>query len=221
MIGTYNDIARTEQVLSALSPESLAAILVEPMLGNAGAIPGSRPFLQFLRSYASSHGALLIFDEVMTSRLSYRGLGYRLGIKPDLMTLGKWLGGGMSFGAFGGRRDIMEMYDPTKSGGLAHAGTFNNNVISMAAGCAGCKVLDEETTNRLNDLGELLKEMVTDAIEKQLYSDVPHTNGADGGFLKGNASDRIPATKTQPAHFIPQLSPTIFSKHSKRQLTFL
>lgn len=221
VVGTYNDIAQTEQVLSALSPESLAAILVEPMLGNAGAIPGSLPFLQFLRSYASSHGALLIFDEVMTSRLSYRGLGYKLGIKPDLMTLGKWVGGGMSFGAFGGRRDIMEMYDPTKSGGLAHAGTFNNNVISMAAGCAGCKVLDEETTNRLNDLGELLKEMVTDAIEKQLYSDVPHTNGADGGFLKGNASDPIPATKTQPAHFIPQLSPTIFSKHSTRQLTFL
>ena len=195
VVGTYNDIAQTEQVLSALPPKSLATILVEPMLGNAGAIPGSLPFLQFLRSYASSHGALLIFDEVMTSRLSYRGLGHKLGIRPDLMTLGKWVGGGMSFGAFGGRRDVMEMYDPTKSGGLAHAGTFNNNVISMAAGCAGCKVLDEKTTDRLNDLGELLKEMVTDVIEKHLYGDVSHANGdvshangTDGGSFKGNAT---------------------------------
>ena len=191
VVGTYNDIARTAQVLSALPPKSLAVILVEPMLGNAGAIPGSLPFLQYLRSYASSHDALLIFDEVMTSRLSYRGLGHKLGIQPDLMTLGKWVGGGMSFGAFGGRRDIMEMYDPRKSGGLAHAGTFNNNVISMAAGCAGCKVLDEENTNRLNDLGERLKEMVTDVIEKHLYGDVPHTDGADEGSLKGNATSLL------------------------------
>ena len=198
VVGAYNDIAQTEQVLSALPPESLAVILVEPMLGNAGAIPGSLSFLQFLRSYASSHGALLIFDEVMTSRLSYHGLGYKLGIKPDLMTLGKWVGGGMSFGAFGGRKDIMEIYDPTKSGGLAHAGTFNNNVISMAAGCAGCKVLDEETTNRLNTLGERMKEMVNDVVEKHLYADVPHANGADGGYLKGKVSHFIPLSQLVP-----------------------
>ena len=197
VIGTYNDIAQTEEVLSALPANSLAVILVEPMLGNAGAIPGSLNFLQFLRSYASSHGALLIFDEVMTSRLSYRGLGHRLGIKPDLMTLGKWVGGGMSFGAFGGRRDIMEMYDPTKSGGLAHAGTFNNNVISMAAGCAACKVLDEETTNRVNELGEVLKEMVTKVIEEQLYGDEPNANGANGGPLKGSVV-RFRSTRLLP-----------------------
>lgn len=186
VVGTYNDIGKTEEVLSALPPKSLAAILVEPMLGNAGAVPGSLPFLQFLRSYASSNQALLIFDEVMTSRLSYRGLGHKLGIRPDLMTLGKWVGGGMSFGAFGGRKDIMEMYDPRKSGGLAHAGTFNNNVISMAAGCAGCKVLDEETTNRLNDMGEHLKKAVTNVIEKHLYSGLPRTvNGTNGQSLKG------------------------------------
>lgn len=186
VVGTYNDIERTDEILAALPPKSLAAILVEPMLGNAGAIPGSLPFLQFLRTYASSHDALLIFDEVMTSRLSYRGLGHKLGIQPDLMTLGKWVGGGMSFGAFGGRRDIMEMYDPSKSGSLAHAGTFNNNVISMAAGCAGCKVLDEETTNRLNDLGERLKEMVTDVVEKHFYGNECHPSAADEGSLKGN-----------------------------------
>ena len=193
VIGTYNNIARTKEVLSSLPSKSLAGILVEPMLGSAGAIPGSLPFLQFLRSYASSHDALLIFDEVMTSRLSYHGLGHKLGVQPDLMTLGKWVGGGMSFGAFGGRSDIMEMYDPSKSGGLAHAGTFNNNVISMAAGCAGCKVLDEKTTNRLNDLGERLKKMVTDVIEKRLYGDVPCKNGANGGSLNGDLTSLLPS----------------------------
>ncbi|KAL8930719.1 MAG: hypothetical protein Q9208_000260 [Pyrenodesmia sp. 3 TL-2023] len=168
VVGTYNDVASNQRLLSSLPPNSLAAILVEPMLGSGGAIPGSLTFLQFLRSYASSHGALLIFDEVMTSRLSYRGLGHKLGIQPDMMTLGKYLGGGMSSGAFGGRADIMAMYDPTKNGGVAHPGTFNNNVISMAGGCAGCKVLDEQTTNRLNDLGELLKGKVQCAIDEGL-----------------------------------------------------
>ena len=95
VIGTYNNVEATERLISSLPTNSLAAVLVEPMLGSGGAIPGSVHFLQFLRSYASSHGALLIFDEVMTSRLSYRGLGHKLGIQPDLMTLGKWVGGGM------------------------------------------------------------------------------------------------------------------------------
>ena len=187
VIGTYNDIAKTEDVLSTLPATSVAAILVEPMLGNAGAIPGSLSFLQFLRSYASSHGILLIFDEVMTSRLSYRGLSHKLGIQPDLMTLGKWAGGGMSFGAFGGRANIMALFDPTKSGGLAHAGTFNNNVISMAAGCAGCKVLDEETTNQLNGLGEILKENTQNVIDKTLNAHASNKIDVFGSPSKGDA----------------------------------
>ncbi|KAL9608651.1 MAG: hypothetical protein Q9167_006535 [Letrouitia subvulpina] len=168
VVGVYNDIAQTKDVLSSLPNSSLAAILVEPMLGSAGAIPGSRLFLNYLRKYASDHGALLIFDEVMTSRLSYRGLGHKIGIHPDLMTLGKWVGGGMSFGAFGGRADIMALFDPTQSHGLVHAGTFNNSIISMAAGCAGCKIMDEQTIDRLNDLGELLKTKTQETIDSIL-----------------------------------------------------
>ena len=215
VVGTYNDITRTKEVLSSLPPKSLAAILVEPMLGNAGAIPGSLPFLQFLRSHASSHDVLLIFDEVMTSRLSYHGLGRKLGIQPDLMTLGKWVGGGMSFGAFGGRRDIMELYDPSKEGGLAHAGTFNNNVISMAAGCAGFQVLNEEITDRLNDLGERLKEMITDVIEKYLYGNVPRTNSADGGSLEGNVTSLQPCENV----FKPLIYSETFLPHSLQFLS--
>ena len=173
VVGAYNDIEKTKRLLSDIPSESLAAILIEPMQGSGGAIPGSLPFLQYLRSHADSTGALLIFDEVMTSRLSYRGLGHKLGIRPDLMTLGKWVGGGMSFGAFGGRKDIMSMYDP-RSGRLAHPGTFNNNILSMAAGCAGCKILDENTTNKLNDLGDYMRDTVQEAIEDGL------SEGSDG-----------------------------------------
>ncbi|KAI4216221.1 MAG: hypothetical protein LQ351_001231 [Letrouitia transgressa] len=177
VVGVYNDITKTKDVLSTLPDNKLAAILVEPMLGSAGAIPGSLAFLSFLRKYASDHGALLIFDEVMTSRLSYRGLGHKIGIQPDLMTLGKWVGGGMSFGAFGGRADIMALFDPTQSHGLMHAGTFNNNVISMAAGCAGCNIMDEQTIDRLNDLGELLKTKIQDAIDGSLGVSATQNDG--------------------------------------------
>ena len=92
----------------------------------------------------------------------------------------------MSFGAFGGRLDIMGMFDP-RSGSLTHAGTFNNNILSMAAGCAGCKILDGETTDRLNDLGRRMRELVQEVIQKELDSEGPHMNGIIGKTPQGNA----------------------------------
>ena len=164
LVGTYNDRDLTNALLEDLPPDSLAAILVEPMLGSGGGIPGSEDFLRYLRTTATQLGALLIFDEVMTSRLSYRGLGHKLGVRPDLMTLGKWIGGGMTFGAFGGRRDIMEMFDP-RTGRLSHAGTFNNNIVTMAAGCAGCELLDEKRINKLNVIGDYFKESIETVLQ--------------------------------------------------------
>ena len=181
-VAPYNDIAKTEEVLAGLQPSSLAAIVVEPMQGSVGA-PGSQEFLQFLRDCADESGALLIFDEVMTSRLAYRGLGYQMGIRPDLMTVAKWLGGGMSFGAFGGRKEIMDMFDP-RSGSLAHPGTFNNNIASMAAGIAGCGLMDEQQTAKLNALGEQMKQMLENVINENLGVQKAGINGqankADG-----------------------------------------
>jgi glutamate-1-semialdehyde 2,1-aminomutase len=158
VLAPYNDINGTTSVISTLPPDSLAAILVEPMQGSGGCIPSTPPFLRFLRATATSLGALLIFDEVMTSRLSYGGYQNHpdIKIKPDLTTLGKWVGGGMSFGAFGGRRDIMAMFDP-ESGKLAHSGTFNNNVFSMRAGIVGCGILTESVLMELNERGERLR----------------------------------------------------------------
>jgi glutamate-1-semialdehyde 2,1-aminomutase len=167
VLAPYNDIEGTNSIVSALPPQSLAAVIVEGMQGAGGCIPGSVDFLQHLRKLATEQKALLILDEVMTSRLSYRGLQSQIGVKPDITTLGKWPGGGMSFGAFGGRRDVMEMFDP-RNGKLVHSGTFNNNVVTMAAGLAGCAILDEPTINKLNSLGDSLRMRITEVIGRHL-----------------------------------------------------
>jgi len=136
LVGRYNDLEAVESLVRAHRAE-LAAILIEPMQGTTGCIPAERSFLAGLRAMADETGALLIFDEVMTSRLAPGGLQEAHGIYPDLTTLGKYVGGGMSFGAFGGRADIMERFDPRRPNAFQHAGTFNNNVLTMNAGLVG------------------------------------------------------------------------------------
>jgi glutamate-1-semialdehyde 2,1-aminomutase len=161
LIGDYNDVEGSRERLRKHAA-ALAAVLVEPMQGG-GCIPGSREFLAMLRDECTAHGIALIFDEVMTSRLSPSGLQGLLDIRPDMTTLGKYLGGGASFGAFGGRRDIMERFDPARSGFLAHAGTFNNNVLSMAGGLAGlCEVFTTAEAVRINSLGDGLRQRLNE-----------------------------------------------------------
>ncbi len=157
LLARYND-ADSVRALVAQHGSDIAAILVEPMLGSGGCIAGEPAFLQALRSLADQCGAMLVFDEVMTSRLSFGGRQGLLSIRPDLTTAGKYLGGGMSFGVFGGRRDVMERFDPRRPDALAHAGTFNNNVLTMAAGHAGLsQVLTQDVLERLNARGERLR----------------------------------------------------------------
>ena len=157
LVGRYNDIAHARELIGRHAGE-LAAILVEPMQGGGGSIPGDPEFLSALRDAASETGSLLIFDEVMTSRLGPGGLQGELGLTPDLTVLGKYLGGGASFGAFGGRAAIMERFDPRGAGAFPHAGTFNNNVLSMAAGAAGlAAVFTPAAARELNARGEALK----------------------------------------------------------------
>jgi glutamate-1-semialdehyde 2,1-aminomutase len=133
-------------------------VLVEPMLGSGGCVPASDELLAMLREETTACGALLVFDEVMTSRLAPGGLQSVVGVQPDLTTLGKYLGGGLSFGAFGGRADLMAAYDPTRPGSLFHAGTFNNNVLTMSAGIAGLEqVLTDDVLVDVNDRGDRLR----------------------------------------------------------------
>lgn len=158
LLARYNDIASVKKFFSGHG-SNIAAVLVEPMLGSGGGICGTRDFLTSLRDLTEKNGSLLIFDEVMTSRL-YDGSGIQgeFGIKPDLTTLGKYIGGGMSFGAFGGRADIMALFDP-RTGKIPHAGTFNNNVLTMAAGRVGLAEIFTPTVAReLHQRGNKLKE---------------------------------------------------------------
>jgi len=155
--GTFNDLENTLTAISENATE-LAAILIDPMLGSGGCINAEPGFLQALRDAADEHGIVLIFDEVMTSRSSAGGLQKGLGVLPDMTTLGKYLGGGCSFGAFGGRGDIMCLFDPTSPKFLSHAGTFNNNVLTKAAGYAALsQVFTEEVADGLYERGEAFK----------------------------------------------------------------
>lgn len=154
----YNDVEGARVAIREHA-DRLAAVVVEPVLGSGGVIPATREFLQALREESQAHGVLLILDEVMTSRLSPQGAAPLFGVQPDLITLGKYLGGGLSFGAFGGRADLMSRFDPSQPGALPHAGTFNNNVLSMAAGLAGLThVLDDDRLDQLNARGDRLRE---------------------------------------------------------------
>jgi glutamate-1-semialdehyde 2,1-aminomutase len=167
---TYNDIDRTLALIDEHAKE-LAAVMIEPMMGSGGGIAASREFLQELRSACTKHGIVLIFDEVMTSRLSSGGSQKAVGVTPDMTSFGKYLGGGASFGAFGGRADLMARYDPSRADAVSHAGTFNNNVISMAAGLAGLRQLyTPEAADRLNSAGDRLRERLNALAKKH---DVP------------------------------------------------
>lgn len=158
VLSGYNALEHTQKLIRDHA-DDLACILVEPMMGSAGCIPADTEFLKMLRQEADQSGVLLIFDEVMTSRLSGGGAQQLYNVTPDLTTLGKYIGGGMSFGAFGGRSDIMEIYNPASPQGIPHAGTFNNNTLSMAAGCAAMgKVFTSNAAEALTRRGDSLRQ---------------------------------------------------------------
>lgn len=157
VLGAYNDAERT---LAALEREAkdLAAVIIEPMQGSGGCIPAEPQFLASLREACTRHGTILIFDEVMTSRLGTAGLQGLTRVTPDMTTLGKYVGGGLPFGAFGGRADIMDRFDPLRLDALVHAGTFNNNALTMAAGVAAMtEVYTEERAAALTRSGEAFR----------------------------------------------------------------
>lgn len=156
--GFYNDTTRTLEVIEQHAT-ALAAILVEPMQGAGGCIAADVEFLRALREAADRHGVVLIFDEVMTSRLAPGGMQEATGVTPDLTSFGKYVGGGLSFGAFGGRADLMDRFDPRRADALPHAGTFNNNVLTMAAGLTGLRdIYTPAACKTLNALGERLRD---------------------------------------------------------------
>jgi glutamate-1-semialdehyde 2,1-aminomutase len=162
VLGRFNDTDATRALIDRHG-EELAAVIVEPMLGGGGCLPAESGFLGMLRQETARRGIVLIFDEVMTSRLAPGGLAAQFGIAPDLKTLGKYIGGGMSFGAFGGSRAIMAQFDPSRPDALPHAGTFNNNTLTMTAGhVAMTEIFLPAVCIALNARGERLRERLNE-----------------------------------------------------------
>ncbi len=153
----FNDTANARRILED-NKDQLAAVIVEPVMGSVGMIPGTAEFLTMLREFTEENGIVLIFDEVISFRVAPGGSQQYYGITPDLTSLGKIIGGGFAVGAFGGRQDIMELYDPTKGPKVSHAGTFNANPVTMVAGAVTLEHLTPDVYRDLAELTELLRQ---------------------------------------------------------------
>ena len=155
LVADYNDLASVERLFEAY-PADIAGIIVEPVAGNMGVVPPADGFLQSLRRLTVDHGALLIFDEVITGfRVAYGGAQGLFGVTPDITTLGKIIGGGLPVGAYGGRREIMEMVSPL--GPMYQAGTLSGNPLAVTAGVVTLTELQQPGTyDRLEALARRL-----------------------------------------------------------------
>jgi len=156
MVARFNDQESVERVVKQTRNE-LAAIIVEPIMGSAGSVPAQRDFLRFLRETADRIGCVLILDEVITGfRVGPGGGQQYYGLKPDLTTLGKIIGGGFPVGGYGGREDIMKICDMTKGAKISLSGTFSANPIVMTAGATTLKQLTPDAYEKLHRNGEVI-----------------------------------------------------------------
>ena len=170
--------------------DDLAAVIVEPIAGNMGFVPGDKSFLKLLRNKTSENNSLLIFDEVMTGfRVSLGGAQELYGIKPDLTTLGKVIGGGLPVGAFGGKKKVMDCLAP--NGPVYQAGTLSGNPLAMAAGSTLIKLLME--TNPYQQLENKAKNLLSGM--KKLFEshDIPFSTNQIGGMFGFFFSEKLPS----------------------------
>jgi glutamate-1-semialdehyde 2,1-aminomutase len=158
----FNDLEPVRAAFAA-RPREIAAIIVEPVAGNMGVVPPAPGFLEGLRQLCTAHGALLIFDEVITGfRVGWGGAQARYGVRPDLTCLGKIIGGGLPVGAYGGSRDLMSGIAPL--GAVYQAGTLSGNPLAVAAGLATLRALERPGVyDRLEALGARLAEGIAEA----------------------------------------------------------
>ncbi|PMB25437.1 glutamate-1-semialdehyde-2,1-aminomutase [Fischerella thermalis CCMEE 5319] len=157
----FNDLEAVKALFEE-NRDQIAGIILEPVVGNAGFIPPDAGFLEGLREITQEHGALLVFDEVMTGfRIAYGGAQEKFGITPDLTTLGKVIGGGLPVGAYGGRRDIMSMVAP--AGPMYQAGTLSGNPLAMTAGIKTLELLQKSGTYEYLD--KITKKLVNGLLQ--------------------------------------------------------
>ena len=161
----FNEAEAAAQLIEQQG-EQLAAIIVEPVMGSAGMIPAERGYLEMLRELTERFGILLVFDEVITFRVAYGGAQEHYSVTPDLTCLGKLIGGGFPLGAFGGRSDVMAMFDPSHGRPrIPHPGSYNANPISLVAGETTLGLLTGEAIRLLNRRGESLRQQIRMAFE--------------------------------------------------------
>jgi glutamate-1-semialdehyde 2,1-aminomutase len=167
LVAPFNDVSAVAEIIARHHAE-LAAVIVEPVMVR-GMVPADAEFLRALRELTRERGILLIFDEVVTMRLATGGAQQRFGVTPDLTTLGKLIGGGLPVGAFGGRADVMRLFDQAHAGArlVHHSGTFSGNAVTMAAGLAALELFTDAAVARLDALGERLRAGYRAALESR------------------------------------------------------
>jgi glutamate-1-semialdehyde 2,1-aminomutase len=211
VLAPFNDTATTLALIEEHGP-LLAAVLIEPMLGSGGCVPADPGFIAATFAAARAAGAVCIADQVMTSRHGRRGLLALLGAEADITTFGKYIGGGFSFGAFGGRADLLDQFDTSPEGGqtriIAHAGTFNNNVATMTAGCA---VLGEIFTAQVAEAhttrGDEFRAAVAAVLARHR---LPVSVSGFGSMMTLHALPRTPSTPAEVADRDPILQELLF-----------
>ncbi|HEY4331657.1 MAG TPA: aminotransferase class III-fold pyridoxal phosphate-dependent enzyme, partial [Ilumatobacteraceae bacterium] len=207
VLAPYNDLPGAERVIETHAG-TLAAVVVEPMLGSGGCIPATAEFLTGVFAAARRAGAVCIADEVMTSRHGARGLAAIRGAQADITTYGKYIGGGFSFGAFGGSADLLDQFDTARSTFISHAGTFNNNVATMAAGVV---VLNEIYTSDAavahTARGEELRANVADVLARHT---LPISVSGFGSMMSLHALAAAPTNADEAAQRDPVLQELLF-----------
>ncbi len=188
LVARFNDLESVKTLFEKYS-ENIAAVIIEPVAGNMGVIPPVDDFLPGLRTLTEIHGALLILDEVMTGfRVSPNGAQGLYQVEPDLTTLGKVIGGGLPVGAYGGKREIMQMIAP--AGPVYQAGTLSGNPLAMTAGIATLKALrDPEVWDKMNAAADQLAEGI---FQEAQLSEVPIKQTRAGTMFSTFFADQIP-----------------------------
>ena len=227
LTATFNDLVSVQQLLEA-NPQQVAAIIVEPVVGNMGCIPPDEGFLSGLRTLCDKYGVVFIFDEVMTGfRVALGGAQERYNIKPDLTTLGKIIGGGLPVGAYGGKKEIMQMVAP--AGPMYQAGTLSGNPLAMASGLAMLKKL--KSTPSIYDILEQRSGLLESNVKKLIaHYHLPLSINRVGSMftlfftaekVKEYASAKLSDTKKFGKYFNGMLEQGIYLAPSQFEAAFI
>jgi glutamate-1-semialdehyde 2,1-aminomutase len=203
LTATYNDLASVKALFEANKAEGIAAVVLEPVVGNSGFIPPTQEFLEGLRKMCDEYKSVLVFDEVMTGfRISYGGAQKYFGVTPDLTTMGKVIGGGLPVGAYGGKKEIMEVVAP--AGPMYQAGTLSGNPLAMTAGIKTLEIL--QRPGSYEHLDKITKKLINGILDAGREAGHEVCGGSISGmfgffFCKGPVTNFKEAMKSDTAKF--------------------